>query len=758
MNRLLEKIDCGDSLWRPLLATTLNIAVLYVVAFAARLEFFIVNREFFPSIDSIGEFFRVAVAGLRFDTPGILYVNLLYIFMVLFPLRIKERAGYYSICKWVYIISNAVALFTNLADSIYYQYTLKRSTADLFIEFSNENNTLSVVGIESWHHWWVVGFGILLVIMMWKLYTSPLNPGLSSPVGEKSAEGEKPSGRGTSMSVRAQYYWVMAGSLVIAAAICVGGIRGGLLNHWIYYFIAFPLIYIVCRIWHRHHPVAIICLCVAIILIAAAPIGGWRHRDIRPMALSNANAFAKHPTEVALILNTPFSVFRTLSSNPFNGPTYFEDASEMKALFSPEHPGYNIATDSVGSKASDSSGEMIRKNVVVIILESFGEEYIGFLNDRALGPDSPGYAPFMDSLARNSLRFKFTYDNGNKSIDAMPSILASIPKFSKSFILTSSALQPIAGLPELLNGQGYATSFFHGARTGSMGFDGFARLVGFREYFGREDFDSDSRFGGDKEFDGYWAIWDEPFMQYFAAKLSEMTQPFMSAIFTASSHHPFNIPAKYEGKFAKGTLPIHKCIGYTDMALREFFASAAKTDWYKNTIFVITNDHTNQRAFEEYRSDIGIYYGPLLIFDPGGEVVKPGVVDDIISQIDIMPTLLGLLRYPESYVAYGTDMSGVAESVGLASSSTLKRANSINYAPGKRRGRAISFLNNIYQYVEGDYILQFDGKQKKAVYRIDDHLMRSNLIGKDNRADSAANEMERRLKAMIQTYNERRGR
>lgn len=720
----IKKILYDDSLWAPLIAVACNILLLFAVAFIARLEFYLKNEEFFTSITGVSEFLRVFIAGVRFDAPGILYVNIPYILMMLLPLHIKERRGYYLVCKWVYIILNSLALLVNFADSVYYPFTLRRTAFDILTEFSHESNAGSIVGVELLHNWWLVLLAGLIIWCLWKIY---LTPPATYPFGNSYRKGL------SGQRILLKYYAVMTASLVIAAVICISGIRGGWLNHWQNYLIASPLIYVAWRMRKIHRSMACVLGVVAAILLLTAPIGGWRHRDIRPIALSNANAYARHPSEVALILNTPFSLLRTLNSNPYPVIEYYRNPDEMAREFSPLH--YPKQGSPVDSLSGTGPAVMTKKNVVVIILESFGEEYIDALNDRALGKNSPGFAPFMDSLAGRSLRFTHTYDNGSKSIDAMPSILASIPRFARPFILTSSAMEPIDGIPALLGREGYSTAFFHGARTGSMGFDGFARLVGFENYYGREDFEADRRFRGEAEFDGYWAIWDEPFFQYYATKMSEMPRPFMTAIFSATSHHPFHVPAEYEGKFPKGPLPIHQCIGYTDMALRKFFEAAEKTDWYRNTIFVITNDHTNQRAHDEYRSDIGVYYGPLLIFDPSEEVVKPGVRDGIISQIDIMPTLLGMLNYDKKYYAYGVDMSEAGS-----------------------RGHAVSYINDFYQYVEGDYIIQFDGKKTVGVYNINDHLLRRNLLNSGSVPKEVVDGMERRLKALIQTYMTRRGR
>lgn len=695
----------------PLMAVTLNIVLLYAVYSVARLEYVLENFSYFSaSLGSAAGWWRIFSGGVVFDTPGIFYTNIPYILLMLLPLHLKERPGYYRVCRWVFIVINSLVIIVSLADSVYFPYTMKRTTWDVATEFGGETNLLSIAGVELMRHWYLVFLAAIMIWGMWKLYRTP------------SPQSVRPLWR---------YYAAMIFALAFAACVTVGAVRGGWLNHWYCYMLALPLVCAALRLWKgRCYSVgkrygAYACGCAAITLLALAPVGGWRHRDIRPIALSNASAYAQRPVETSAILNTPFALLRTINSNPFESPRYFADRAGMAMLYTPEH----------GPAPGAHPDSMLRKNVVIIILESFGEEYIGGLNRRVLGDRSTGYAPFVDSLARRSMRFSHTYDNGTKSIDAMPSILAGIPKFVKPFILTSSAMQPVDGLPALLAKEGYETAFFHGARTGSMGFDGFARMVGFSKYYGREDFNADCRFNGDSDFDGYWAIWDEPFLQYYAFKMGEMRQPFMTALFSASSHHPFLLPEKYEDTFPEGTMKIHRCIGYTDMALRKFFETAEKQPWYRNTIFVITNDHTNMREHDEYRSDIGTFRGPLLIFDPCGETVPAGERDMVAQQTDIMPTVLGLLRYGKPYVAYGVDLTATA--------------------PGETW--AVNYINNVYQYVSHGRILQFDGRRRVGYYDIDDHLMKHDLSGGPGEKE-CADSMEMRLKAIIQTYMERRGR
>ena len=473
------------------------------------------------------------------------------------------------------------------------------------------------------------------------------------------------------------------------------------------------------RLWHYN--VASFLSLLLIAPFAVAGIRGGFTTAVRPITISNANQYVNHPTEAALVLNTPFSLYRTIGKAVFVVPNYYSDKEEMEAIYNPVH----VPNDSV---------PMTKKNVVVLIVESFGREYIGALNKTLENGCYRGYTPCVDSLIAKSITFSHSYCNGRKSIDGMPSILSSIPMFVEPFFLTPASMNHVDGIASLLAGEGYQTAFFHGAQRGSMGFQAFARSTGFQEYYGREDYDADKRFGGDDDFDGMWAIWDEPFLQYYAAKISEMKEPFMTAVFTASSHHPFAIPEKYQKQFPEENLEIHKCIRYTDMAIGKFFETASREPWFKNTIFVLTSDHTNMSDHAEYQTDLGGFCSPIIIYEPGRE---PEVLDKIAQQIDILPTVMGMLHYQKPYFGFGIDL----------------------LATPAEDTWAVNYMGGIYQYVKHGHVLQFDGQSTRGIYALSDSLMKHNLM-KDGRwkTEDGKNiqpQMERELKAIIQQYMER---
>lgn len=710
------RTDLNNSIWNPresaaapAISVAWNIILVYVLYTLCRIEFLLENLSYFRESIADGETWRLFAGSLVFDTPGIMYTNALYILLMLLPLHIKERKGYYRGCKYIFFAINLFAIIINVADSVYFSFTLRRTTTEIFGEFSNEGNLWKICLNEFGRHWYLVFYTALLGWLLWKLYLTPLtNRATIRPLW--------------------RYYLVMTVSLIAGGITVVSGIRGGLLNHWWNYLFALIAIYFALLLWpaspdKKRRGLSIAFYVAGLLLLATAPIGGLRHRDIRPIALSNVNAYTKRPTETALVLNTPFTLIRTIGASEFTDPHYFDNKEELNRIFNPltDPRADSSASAILGGKGKD-------KNVVIIIIESFGREYIGSMSKEMLGEDYKGYTPFTDSLSNHAMTFRYSFCNGRKSIDGMPSVLAGIPMFIKPFILTPQSLNKVCGIPGHLAHRGYETAFFHGARTGSMGFDAFARSIGFKSYYGREDYVKDRRFNGDKDFDGYWAIWDEPFMQFYAAKMTEMKQPFMTAIFTASSHHPFHIPEKYKEIYPEEGLPIHKCIRYTDNALRQFFNTARKQPWFENTVFVITSDHTNMSDHPEYKTDLGGFCSPIIIYDPSGNI-PAGRRDAIAQQIDIMPTILNYVGSSEPYIAYGIDL--------------LDTADDDTWA--------VNYLNGTYQYVKNGVVLQFDGQHTTGVYSLDDKLMEDNLTGKFREQTA----MEQELKAIIQSYMDR---
>ena len=469
----------------------------------------------------------------------------------------------------------------------------------------------------------------------------------------------------------------------------------------------------------RYYTIHILAVLLAVPLCIGAIRGGFT-KATRPITISNANQYVNRPAETGIVLNTPFSIFRTLKKTPFVVPDYMSD-EEAAALYTPLHtPADSIA--------------FTPRNVVVLILESYSKQHIGFYNKTLRGGTYQGFTPFLDSLLTTSaMTYRYSYANGRKSIEGMPSVLSSLPNFVEPLFLTPASLNSMSGLArELGENKGYTTAFFHGAQNNSMGFHAFARATGFQQYYGRDEFNADPNFHGDADFDGTWAIWDEEFFQFFAQQLNQMQEPFMTALFSASSHDPFVVPEKYKGKFPQGERPLQQCIAYTDHALMRFFEEASKQPWFKNTLFVITADHVSQQIDPFYCTTLGNYCVPIILYAPGDASLHGYDEVRVVEQIDIMPTVLGYLHYDKPYIAFGLDMFGSDE------------------------GFALHWLpeSSSYEYVWGDYALQFNGKEVTAAYAFrSDSTFNHNVL--PTMPTDTRECMERHMKAVIQQYMQR---
>lgn len=433
-------------------------------------------------------------------------------------------------------------------------------------------------------------------------------------------------------------------------------------------------------------------------------------RYTRPITLSNALQYTNRPQETLLVLNTPFALMRSTEGSTYTDPQYFS-AEELTQIMTPEHEG---------GEQSAVSDQQSAINVVVLILESFSSEYIGFYNHEA--KDYEGYTPFLDSLLAQSITWQKSFASGRKSIDAMPSVLSSIPMLIEPYVVTPYSTNAVSSIADCLGREGYTTAFFHGAPNGSMGFQAYARSAGFQTYYGLDEYPESRR-----DYDGTWAIWDEPFLQFFAQQMSTMEEPFMTAVFTASSHHPFRVPEAYKDTFPQGTLPIHQCIGYSDHALRRFFAFAKTQPWFDRTLFVLTADHTNQLTRPEYTNALGLYRVPVAFYSPSR--LPASQRTDVISQTDIMPSVLEELGYHKKYFAFGEN--------------AMTQSKKHNYA--------VCYNHPVFQIMSDSLLVQFDGQEVTAVYNYAaDPLLQQSLP-----ADQAPEEMVRYLKAYIQQYTSR---
>lgn len=617
-----------------------RILLIMILFSLCRIGFFMFNSKMFPDV-SISQLLTLLKGGLMFDISAVVYINMLFILLHIIPFEVRYKDVYQLILKYIFFITNGIAIAMNGMDFVYYRFVEKRATADVFKTFEHETNLIKLFFRFLSDYWPATLFTFFAWFLMVYFYNQ--------------VKVEKP--------VK--------------------------VNKIVYYSINILMIPLV------------------IALAIGAARGGYKH-STRPITISNAARYVESPRDVAIVLNTPFSIFRTFNKKALVKYKFFDD-EKLNNLYNPIH---------IPLKTKPFT----RDNVVIIILESFAREYIGSLNHSLEGGTYKGYTPFIDSLISVSLTFDVSIANGKKSIDAMPSILASVPSLETPYTISHYANNQIDGLPELLKKKGYYSAYFHGAPNGSMGFDSFAKMAGFDNYIGLNEYPEKG------DFDGVWGVWDEPFFKFFGEKMNSFKQPFLASIFSVSSHHPFKVPEKYTGKFKKGSAPILEVVGYSDFALKEFFNEISKAPWFKNTLFVITADHTNESVHKEFQNNFGSYSIPIVFFKAGSDL--RGIKNRIAQQIDIMPTVLSYLNYDEDYFAFGN-----------------------NLLDDSYESFAFNTSGSTYHLYMKDHILEMSDNIAIGLFNYKtDLFLENNLLGRN---PDLQLQMEDKLKAIIQSYNSR---
>lgn len=435
---------------------------------------------------------------------------------------------------------------------------------------------------------------------------------------------------------------------------------------------------------------------LALVFIVLASRGGMQ---LMPLQVLDGAKYGG-ASYLPMVLNTPFTMMTSLGKSTLEERVYMEPA-EADALWPVVHHYHQQSKDPIATQ---------KPNVVVIILESFS----GVYSSRLAGGE--GFMPFLDSLMGQSLNMTNAYANGRRSVDGIPAVLASMPEWmDESFLTSPYASLPFPSLASILTKEGYESSFYHGGRNGTMGFDGFVRSAGFQRYMGLNEYK-----GATTDHDGHWGIRDLPYLQYYAAELSKEKQPFVSCVFTLSSHHPYELLPEDAERYKGGTLDIHPTLRYADNALKQFFTTAGKMPWFNNTLFVITADHTADIERTGSNSDKAIdHWVPLFYYMPN--TIAPSQRDRITQHIDILPTTLDLIGYSDRFFSFGH--------------SALRE---------ETRPCAIMSSNSVYSIISDQAQMKFDG----------DQVIETRSLDPGSIVDPVrAAEMELYLKAAIQQYN-----
>ena len=570
----------------------LRLLIVLVLLSISRMLLYFFNVNYFGEL-SANDLFSIYFLGLRFDIAALMMLNFPLILLSTLPFNYKYSRKVINVVLYITLLFNSLAIFSNLIDVIYFRFTLKRSTFDIFNFLDANVGLFDIFKSLVLDYWYIILLAVAMILLM--VYAL-------LRIKERIII--------TKQSLAQTIYKSFLFLLILGLSIL--GMRGG--------------------------------------------------TQLKPLNLIDAEKMV-NSRQVPLIISTPFSLIVTRGQQKLELKSWFKQ-DEVKGYFNPihfySHP--NLLAD--------------KRNVVVLILESFSAKKVGYFN-----PSQKSLTPFLDSLLNKSLTFK-GIANGKKSIEGIPAILSGIPTLMRQPFLTSLyANNQFYSLASILGGKGYTSAFFHGGKNGTMNFDSYAAKAGFKYYFGLNEYENKD------DYDGSWGIWDHKFYPFFKSKLDTFNEPFIAAFFSLSSHHPYAIPKQYQSRFSDYK-PLDNSIAYSDFALSKFFQSAKKEKWFNNTLFVITADHTAELPNTRDSSNLVHFEIPIAFYAPNDTVLVKKAHRQIIQQSDILPSVLDYLNLPDTFVAFGNSIFDTT-------------------APDFM----IYYLNDIYFGVTPNFTFEFNGKE-----------------------------------------------
>ncbi len=420
-------------------------------------------------------------------------------------------------------------------------------------------------------------------------------------------------------------------------------------------------------------------------------------------------------------LCTLFNAFRT---NELDYQAHYRtiDRSEAFRLMREELAGGGGTLDPEASLSRDFSANpsgLGKLNVVVVVEESLGAGFVG-----AYG-DTRNLTPHLDRLSEKGLLFRNAYATGTRTVRGLEAITTSFPPIPSESILKRPGSEGIANWGEVMRSAGYHTSFLYG---------GYGYFDNMNHFYQSNGFAiSDRSDIPDPAFANIWGVSDQDLFEralgYFDA-LEAKGRPFFSILMTTSNHKPYTFPEGIAGIPAEGG-GRSAGIRYADHALGGFLQQAADHPWFADTLFVIVADH-DARVYGRAQIPLHHYRIPLLVYAP--DLVRPGAVETAISQIDIAPTVLGLLGLPYKAPFYGQDV--------------------LHLPPGLPRPIPVSHNHDV-ALVEGNEVAVLGLGRSADTYRYDEQQDRMEPLENDGRLIDLATAYYQSAFDLFQTHRYR---
>lgn len=416
--------------------------------------------------------------------------------------------------------------------------------------------------------------------------------------------------------------------------------------------------------------------------LLALPLAALLFVNISATAIS-ANSYANE-----LAGNGLYGLFAAFRNNELDFTRFYATRDDQQVMarlrdMVKERNNHFIASPPRMTRQITGEGREKRLNVIVVVEESLSAEFLG-----AWG-DARGLSPNIDRLARESLVFSHLYASGTRTIRGLEALSLSIPPLPGTSIVKRPDNGGFRSWGEVMKEKGYDTRYIY------AGYGYFDNMNAFFSANGFDIVDRNSFAQDEITFANIWGVCDE---DLFRKTIRESRasfaagRPFFSMVMTTSNHRPFTYPAR--------AIDIPPKTGrdggvkYADHAIGKFLAEARKEPWFKDTVFVFVADHCASSAG---KTDLPVkkYEIPLLVYAP--HHVKPGRVDRMMAQVDVAPTVLGLLN-----MSYATDFLG---------RDILKADN--------RPERAFISTYQKLGYIEGDRLLILSPQKGVSLARFD---------------------------------------
>lgn len=355
--------------------------------------------------------------------------------------------------------------------------------------------------------------------------------------------------------------------------------------------------------------------------------------------LNSIDAFnGNGQSQANLTLNGALVTLQALNDRRAAAPLrYLDDATAQRIAAQHPHPF-----------RYQSSQPPSRKNVIILLLESWSYKYID-----ALSGKNYRATPYMDALIAKSQVWTNFYAAGQRSIIGIQASLTSVPALpNREPIGFGLELNNMSRIAELAQKQGYRTLMLQTSNRRSFHIDGVAKAIGFQEYYGKEDVPIIRAYPQDPPPFG----WDYDSLMYFGKQISSKPEPFFAFFFSGTTHEPYARSGKEfdtRPHAETGENGFLNTLQYSDWSVAQFMQYAAQQPWHNNTIYIFMADHTRN---EPIRSDSvrEQYHIPLIVYHPQWQPEKHS---ELASQYDILPTLADWLGIQQPVYTFGRSLA-----------------------------------------------------------------------------------------------------